>query len=210
VAISGAKPPGLVGRPAATKLTADRGDYYLAALSTAADKYYLDPAEIPGRWTGALAGRLGLDGLVDAGVFRAVLDGWHPGSGDALTANAGATGRVTGFESHVLGHASPAAAPRYQHAAERRDTTIADTLEAVLQTARPATTTDPADDPCGGRTPKTQTPTERAEDLPWGKRGVQAPETPLPPTGIAEIIPLTRASQRASDGNRTRVLSLGS
>lgn len=34
-----------------------------------------------------------------------------------------------------LGHASPAAAQRYQHAAERRDAVIADALQAVIDAA---------------------------------------------------------------------------
>jgi hypothetical protein len=109
-----------------------------------------------------------------------------------------------------LGHASPAAAQRYQHAAERRDVKIADKLETALQAIRPDTETSTHKGSRGGSTPKTDNPTHPEEDLAWEKRGGRPPKTPLPPTGMAEIIPLTSTSLRASDGNRTRVLSLGS
>jgi conjugative relaxase-like TrwC/TraI family protein len=79
------------------KLAAGREDYYLASLAATGDEYYLDPTEIPGRWHGALAGRLGLAGTVDADAFRAVLDGCHP-DGTGLVPGAGGKGRVTGFD----------------------------------------------------------------------------------------------------------------
>jgi hypothetical protein len=68
------------------KLTAGREDYYLGAL-TAADEY-LDPAEIPGAWHGALAWRLGLHGTVTAEAFKAILHGHHPDTDAPLVANA--------------------------------------------------------------------------------------------------------------------------
>jgi conjugative relaxase-like TrwC/TraI family protein len=79
------------------KLTSGREDYYLTSLAATGDEYYLDPTEIPGVWHGQLAGRLGLSGTVEAGAFRAVLDGRHP-DGTPLVLGAGGTGRVTGFD----------------------------------------------------------------------------------------------------------------
>ena len=96
-----------------------------------------------------------------------------------------------------LGHASPAAAHRYQHAAWRRDAVIADALQTVIEAATrlddgyakdmhiTADTHDVVRDGCG------MEPSEPpAED----------PGNPVLPGG----------PPRASDGNRTRVLSLGS
>ena len=98
-----------------------------------------------------------------------------------------------------LGHSSPAAAARYQHAAERRDAVIADALQAVIDAA--------------GRLPN---PVSRPQldnaDFPAalstryvGPDGASAFVLEDPENG-----PLPGLSSRASDGNRTRVLSLGS
>ena len=89
-----------------------------------------------------------------------------------------------------LGHSSPAAAQRYQHAAERRDAVIASALDIVL-----------------GALPrfKNDAPTNETKDALWGWVGlaIKRPSPPNPTPG------LTRDFGGASDGNRTRVLSLG-
>ena len=91
-----------------------------------------------------------------------------------------------------LGHASPAASQRYQHAAERRDAVIAAALDEVLLAATRLV---------GG------------PDLPLLRHlcAIDVREVPVPPTPVhLQKPPLTREFPRASDGNRTRVLSLGS
>jgi integrase len=63
------------------------------------------------------------------------------------------TGATTRELMSRLGHASPAAAHRYQHAAERLDVSIAESLEVLLQTVRPpmaASQIERADDVVGG------------------------------------------------------------
>jgi hypothetical protein len=88
-------------------------------------------------------------------------------------------------------HSTPAAAHRYQHAATRRDTVIALALNEIVTQLQlvTAATANPA-------------PAGHMRD-----RGQFRPPTPR---GIAPELPFTRAFPRASDGNRTRVLSLGS
>lgn len=88
------------------------------------------------------------------------------------------TGATTRELMARLGHASPAGAQRYQHAAERRDVAIAAGLEAML----------------------TAQASDRQADLPRGNRG----EDPQSPTAAGTVTPLTRENMRASDGNRTR------
>jgi len=67
------------------------------------------------------------------------------------------TGATTREVMARLGHASPAAAQRYQHAAERRDAVIANALDVVLGAlSRPGNSTR----------------TEEPEDALWGWRGV--------------------------------------
>lgn len=44
-----------------------------------------------GQWTGALAAELGLAGDLEKGQLLAMLQGYHPGTGEALAKNAGAT-----------------------------------------------------------------------------------------------------------------------
>ena len=80
------------------KLSVGREGYYLDMLAASRDEYYLHPAETPGVWHGTLAGVLGLGGLVDPDAFRAVLAGCDPHTGEALVANAGRSGRVTGYD----------------------------------------------------------------------------------------------------------------
>lgn len=56
----------------------------------AAVGYYNGHGEEPGRWLGKGAHDLGLAGVVDPEVFRALLGGRHPGTGEALRSDAGA------------------------------------------------------------------------------------------------------------------------
>ncbi|HEX3622909.1 MAG TPA: MobF family relaxase, partial [Acidimicrobiales bacterium] len=81
------------------RIGAGRADYYLADLA----------AELPvpgsgrgaGRWIGAAAGDLGLDGAVpiDATQFRSLLAGRHPGTGRPLPTPTGGGGRrVAGYD----------------------------------------------------------------------------------------------------------------
>jgi len=105
------------------------------------------------------------------------------------------TGATTRELMSRLGHASPAAAHRYQHAAERRDVHIAESLEVLLQAVRP---------------PTAASQIERANDVVWGNRGEEAESGAYPDGVPPQKARPTRAFPRASDGNRTRVLSLGS
>jgi len=83
-----------------------------------------------------------------------------------------------------LGHASPAAAQRYQHAAERRDRVIADALDVVVNAAAQARTR------ANGHEPR-------------DKRGIEAPSGPLPPGGTAAENPsyqdLSESERRESN-----------
>jgi conjugative relaxase-like TrwC/TraI family protein len=58
--------------------------YYLAAVADGVDEYYRGVGEAPGRWTGAAAVTLGLEGEVGAEQLRAVWAGQHPVTGEAL------------------------------------------------------------------------------------------------------------------------------
>ena len=103
-----------------------------------------------------------------------------------------------------LGHASPAAAHRYQHAAERRDAIIAVALEAVM---REVWALEGSAIPLWAETVASieATATEVGD-----QRGISPSEEPIPPTGKDSDNPSERDVSGASDGNRTRVLSLGS
>ena len=62
-------------------------DYYLAEVGRDdASGCYVD-TERAGRWHGRLAADFGLSGRVDAGDFRAVLEGYHPERLERLTAH---------------------------------------------------------------------------------------------------------------------------
>ena len=101
-----------------------------------------------------------------------------------------------------LGHASPQAALRYQHATRERDTAIADAMGVMMQAAQPD-------------------PTE-ANDSPAEAQAGPAVTQEVRPLGHAKVTPAVRrtsrtkpkapdrAFARAGDENRTRVLSLGS
>ncbi|HLZ37213.1 MAG TPA: MobF family relaxase [Mycobacteriales bacterium] len=58
--------------------------YYLRAVATGVEDYYLGSGEAPGRWVGSGAARLGLSGIVAPDDLRAVLDGRDPATGRSL------------------------------------------------------------------------------------------------------------------------------
>jgi conjugative relaxase-like TrwC/TraI family protein len=60
--------------------------YYLQAVASGVEDYYLGSGEAPGRWLGAGAARLGLSGVVAADDLRSVLDGRDPATGRSLIA----------------------------------------------------------------------------------------------------------------------------
>lgn len=71
----------------------DAGRYYVEEVG----RYYLDGEEVPGRWRGAGAAALGLDGEFEEDAFLAVMDGLHPETGATL--GTGHTDRtVRGFD----------------------------------------------------------------------------------------------------------------
>ena len=58
--------------------------YYLQAVATGGEDYYLGSGEAQGQWLGNGPARLGLSGTVAAEDLRAVLEGRHPASGRSL------------------------------------------------------------------------------------------------------------------------------
>lgn len=60
--------------------------YQLSGVAQSLDAYYTGAGEVAGQWIGGGAGRLGLDGLVEADDLRAVLAGLAPRNG-GLTPN---------------------------------------------------------------------------------------------------------------------------
>jgi conjugative relaxase-like TrwC/TraI family protein len=66
------------------KLGRGAESYYLQAVATGVEDYYLHSGEAPGRWTGTAAQQLGLSGTVAAKDLRAVLDGRSPATGRSL------------------------------------------------------------------------------------------------------------------------------
>jgi conjugative relaxase-like TrwC/TraI family protein len=78
------------------RMAPGRADYYLSVVADHHDAtdYYLAPGEEPGRWL--TAGGLDLAGTVRAEQLRAVLDGRHPATGEALSHHPAR--RVPGFD----------------------------------------------------------------------------------------------------------------
>jgi conjugative relaxase-like TrwC/TraI family protein len=68
------------------KLRVGQEAYQLSGVAQSLDDYYTGAGEAAGRWLGAGAELLGLDGEVDPDDLRAVLAGLAPGSG-GLTPN---------------------------------------------------------------------------------------------------------------------------
>jgi conjugative relaxase-like TrwC/TraI family protein len=61
-------------------------EYLIGQVALGIDDYYVGVGEAPGVWQGALAGELGLSGVVDADHLRALVVGDHPLTGEALLA----------------------------------------------------------------------------------------------------------------------------
>jgi integrase len=108
-----------------------------------------------------------------------------------------ATGASTRELMARLGHSTPRASLIYQHATEQRDRQIAEGIEAILDHAKQK-----------GRE------THRPDCCPKRSRTNRArppPDTAKAPPEEGALLGLDqRIHVRASDGNRTRVLSLGS
>ena len=66
------------------KLAGGAEGYYLRAVASGVEDYYLGSGEAPGRWVGAGSVRLGLAGVVSPEQLRAVLDGRDPATGKSL------------------------------------------------------------------------------------------------------------------------------
>ena len=67
------------------KLLPGSAAYYLGTVASGAEDYYLGHGESPGQWCGRSAGRLGLEGEVDAEALHRLLDHEHPATGERLT-----------------------------------------------------------------------------------------------------------------------------
>src|SRR3546814_21134637 len=68
------------------KLAPGQQEYYIDTVARGAEEYYTGAKEAPGQWVGAAAGRLGLEGEVDAEVLATVLGNVDPHGVDRLTA----------------------------------------------------------------------------------------------------------------------------
>jgi conjugative relaxase-like TrwC/TraI family protein len=66
------------------KLTIGQERYYLETVAAGVEDYYLGVGEEPGRWLGAAAASLSLDGVVDATALRRVLEGRDPTTAEPL------------------------------------------------------------------------------------------------------------------------------
>jgi conjugative relaxase-like TrwC/TraI family protein len=66
------------------KLAVGREDYYLRELATDHEAYLSGHGESPGRWYGAGAARLGLEGEASPAGFRRMFEGRHPDTGELL------------------------------------------------------------------------------------------------------------------------------
>src|SRR3954453_6909460 len=79
------------------KLVAGQERYYEQQVARGRDDYYAGEGEAPGRWMGAGAATLGLDGEVDAEAFGALIAGRDPKSGEVLR-SASARDRVCSLD----------------------------------------------------------------------------------------------------------------
>jgi conjugative relaxase-like TrwC/TraI family protein len=66
------------------KLAAGREDYYTRELATDHEQYLSGHGESPGRWYGAGATTLGLQGEASVSGFRRMFEGRHPDTGELL------------------------------------------------------------------------------------------------------------------------------
>ena len=65
------------------KLTVGREEYYTRELATDHEQYLSGHGESPGRWYGAGASRLGLQGEASVAGFQAMFEGRDPTTGEA-------------------------------------------------------------------------------------------------------------------------------
>ncbi len=61
-------------------------DYLIDQVAVGVDDYYLGRGEAPGVWHGKWAAKLGVEGVVDHGALRSLLDGRNPVTGSDLLA----------------------------------------------------------------------------------------------------------------------------
>src|SRR5947207_6268096 len=66
------------------KLSVGREEYYIRELATDHEQYLSGHGESPGRWYGAGATSLGLQGEASGGGFRAIFEGRDPTTGKLL------------------------------------------------------------------------------------------------------------------------------
>jgi conjugative relaxase-like TrwC/TraI family protein len=66
------------------KLSVGREEYYTQELATDHEAYLSGHGESPGRWYGAGASSLGLEGEASAAGFQAMFEGRNPGTGELL------------------------------------------------------------------------------------------------------------------------------
>jgi conjugative relaxase-like TrwC/TraI family protein len=59
-------------------------EYLISSVALSIDEYYAGVGESPGVWAGRWAKALGLEGVVEAGELRALVDGKHPKTGASL------------------------------------------------------------------------------------------------------------------------------
>jgi conjugative relaxase-like TrwC/TraI family protein len=79
------------------KLAVGREDYYLRELATDHEQYLSGHGESPGRWYGAGASTLGLEGEASPAGFRRMFEGRHPDTGELL-GRAHGKGAVPAFD----------------------------------------------------------------------------------------------------------------
>jgi conjugative relaxase-like TrwC/TraI family protein len=79
------------------KLAVGREDYYLRELATDHEAYLSGHGESPGRWSGAGAASLGLQGEASVAGFQAMFEGRHPDTGELL-GRAHGKGAVPAFD----------------------------------------------------------------------------------------------------------------
>ena len=69
------------------RLGLGHAEYYLTEVVDGREDYFVVSAEVPGRWSGALAERLGLDGVIDQADLRSIFEGVQPGTDTRLRSN---------------------------------------------------------------------------------------------------------------------------
>jgi hypothetical protein len=67
------------------KLSVGREAYYTRELATDHEQYLSGHGESPGRWYGAAAASLGLQGEASVEGFRRMFEGRHPDTGELLS-----------------------------------------------------------------------------------------------------------------------------